>query len=267
MVFSNDKSDMTSEELFNAHYKTLQELYEDSLIILDNFNVLPKEEPFFKEFRNNRFHLLLTTRCNLKLADERKEEILTLNLEKELVPLFISNCPSAKEEKENVKEIINTVHSHTLTVILASLTLAESGLEPADLLYELKTNGLDAPDAESVNIYKDGKYAEGIMIEHLKTLLSINKLTEEETLIMRCMALLPSSGVLKQHFKEWMKLDNLEPVIKLVKHGLIHDDTENRMFSLHPLIRDVVISTMEPSISNCRLIMDSLHLVSLVHGM
>lgn len=267
MVFSNDRSDMTSEELFNAHYKTLQELYEDSLIILDNFNVLPKEEPFFKEFRSNRFHLLVTTRCNLKLADERKEEILTLNLEKELVPLFISNCPSAKEEKENVKEIINTVHSHTLTVILASLTLAESGLEPADLLYELKTNGLDTPDAESVDIYKDGEYAEGIMIEHLKTLLSINKLTAEEALIMRCMALLPSSGVLKQHFKEWMKLDNLEPVIRLVKHGLIQDDTENRMFNLHPLIRDVVISTMEPSISNCRLIMDSLHLVSLVHGM
>ena len=28
MVFSNDKSDMTSEELFNAHYRMLQDLYE-----------------------------------------------------------------------------------------------------------------------------------------------------------------------------------------------------------------------------------------------
>ena len=267
MVFSNDRADMTNEELFNAHYKTLQELYEDSLIILDNFNVLPKEEPFFKEFRTNRFHLLITTRCNLKIAEERKEELLTLNLEKELIPLFISNCPSAKTDKNNVKEIINTVHSHTLTVILASLTLAESGLEPADLLYELTTKGLDTPDAESVDIYKDGEYAEGIMIEHLKTLLSLNKMTEEETLILRSMALLPSSGVLKQHFKDWMKLDSLEPVIRLVKHGLIQDDTENRMFSLHPLIRDVIISTMEPSISNSRLLMDSLHLICLVHGM
>ena len=89
-----------------------------------------------------------------------------------------------------MKEINNTVHSHTLTVILASLTLAESGLTAEDLLYELKSNGLNAPDAESVDIYKDGDYTEGLMIEHLKTLLNLSKLSEEETLIMRCMALL-----------------------------------------------------------------------------
>jgi len=267
MIFSSDKSDMTSEELFNTHYRILQRLYEDSLIILDNFNVLPKEEPFFKEFRANRFHLLITTRCQLNIAEERKEEILTLDLEKELIPLFISNCPSEKNDKDNVKEIINTVHSHTLTVILASLTLAESGITAEDMLYELRSNGLNAPDAESVDIYKDGDYTEGLMIEHLKTLLNLSKLSEEETLIMRCMALMPSSGVHKQHFKDWMELKNLEPVIRLAKHGLIQDDSDNRMYSLHPLIRDVVIDTLESSISNSRILFDNLHKLSLVHGM
>ncbi|MBR6404044.1 MAG: ATP-binding protein, partial [Eubacterium sp.] len=267
MIFNSDRSDMTSDELFTAHYRILQGLYEDSLIILDNFNVLPKEEPFFKEFRSNRFHILVTTRCNLNLSDERKEELLTLDLEKELIPLFISNCPSAKNDKANVSEIIKTVYSHTLTVILSSLTLAECGMEAGDLLYELKKNGLNAPDAESVDIYKDGDYAEGLMIDHLRTLLSLNNLSEEELLIMRCMSLMPSTGVLKQHLKDWLQLETLDTVIRLVKHGLIQDDTENRLFSLHPLIRDVVISTLMPSVSNCRILLNSLHLVCLVHGL
>ena len=50
LSFSEDTAEMTEEELFQTHYQTLQKLYSDSLIILDNFNVLPKDDPFFKEF-------------------------------------------------------------------------------------------------------------------------------------------------------------------------------------------------------------------------
>ena len=267
MVFSTDKSEMTSDELFSSHYKILQELHSDSLVILDNFNVLPKEEPFFKEFRNNNFHLIITTRCNINVDDERKEELLTLDMEKDLLPLFLSNCPSARNEKDDVKDIIDAVHLHTLTVILSSLTLDATGLKASELLYELKTNGLSIPDSEVIDIYKDGDYAEGILIEHLKKLISLSKLSEDEKLIMRSMALMPSSGVLKRHFKDWLKLKSLENVTRLVKHGLIQDDKENRMFSLHPLIRDVVISELQPSISNCSTLFDSLHMICLVHGL
>ena len=63
MEFDDDTSEMTEETLFDRHYKTLKKLHHDSLIILDNFNVLPKDDSFFRKFAQNDFQLLITTRC------------------------------------------------------------------------------------------------------------------------------------------------------------------------------------------------------------
>ena len=50
MEFSDDTADMSEEMLFDRHMRILKKLHSDSLIIIDNFNVLPKEDAFFKEF-------------------------------------------------------------------------------------------------------------------------------------------------------------------------------------------------------------------------
>jgi AAA+ ATPase superfamily predicted ATPase len=63
LSFSADTAEMTEEELFQTHYQTFQKLRSDSLIILDNFNVLPKDDAFFKEFIKNDFQIIVTTRC------------------------------------------------------------------------------------------------------------------------------------------------------------------------------------------------------------
>ena len=50
MEFNDDTADMSEEMLFDKHIRIVKKLHSDSLIIIDNFNVLPKEEAFFKEF-------------------------------------------------------------------------------------------------------------------------------------------------------------------------------------------------------------------------
>ena len=57
MEFDNDTSEMTEDMLFDRHYKILKKLHYDSLIILDNFNVFPKDDSFFREFEQNDFQL------------------------------------------------------------------------------------------------------------------------------------------------------------------------------------------------------------------
>jgi|SRR5574344_900613 len=74
----------------------LKKLHTDSLLIIDNFNVLPKDDSFLKE---------LTT-------------------------LFLKHCPSSRNNKEVVSSIIDEVNGHTLTVCIAALTLEASGIEP-----------------------------------------------------------------------------------------------------------------------------------------
>lgn len=47
MDFADDTADMSEDELFQKHYDALKKLRDDSLIILDNYNVLPKDDAFF----------------------------------------------------------------------------------------------------------------------------------------------------------------------------------------------------------------------------
>lgn len=265
LSFTDDTAEMTEEELFQNHYQTLQKLRSDSLIILDNFNVLPKDDPFFKEFIRNDFQILITTRC--KITSFQTLEIHELDKVKELTTLFYKHCPSAKREPEFTSDIISELKGHTLTVCLAALSLSASGMEPEELLFELKSCGLNIHSAEAVEIYKDEEFSEALMIEHLRKLLKLNQLTAEQMDILRNLSLLPNSGVLKNAFKKWLKLGTLNEVNHLVRYGFVMDDEENKKISLHPLIQDVAILETMPSISNCRTLIDSLHLISLTHGL
>ena len=265
MEFDDDTSEMTEETLFDRHYKTLKKLHHDSLIILDNFNILPKDDSFFREFAQNDFQLLITTRC--RPMQYPIMELKELDTATELPKLFYRLCPSAKEDTLATKQIIHTVHSHTLTVVLSALSLSASGMEAEELLYELQTCGLSISSGEAVELYKDGDYTDGLMAEHLKKLLQLGKLSDPCLDILRNLSLLSASGVLKNAFRNWLKLPSLNDVNYLAKYGFIHDDKENRKISLHPLIREIVALETLPSVSNCHTLLDSLHCICLVHGL
>ena len=265
MEFDDDTSEMTEETLFDRHYKTLKKLHHDSLIILDNFNVLPKDDSFFREFAQNDFQLLITTRC--RPTQYPIMELKELDADTELPELFYRLCPSATENTLATKQIIQTVHSHTLTVVLSALSLSASGMEAEELLYELQTCGLSIASGEAGELYKDGDYTDGLMAEHLRKLLQLGKLSDPCLDVLRNLSLLSASGVLKNAFKNWMKLPSLNDVNYLAKYGFIHDDKENRKISLHPLIREIVALETLPSVSNCHTLLDSLHCICLVHGL
>lgn len=265
MEFDDDTSEMTEDMLFDRHYKILKKLHHDSLIILDNFNVLPKDDSFFREFAQNDFQLLITSRC--RPTQYPIMELKELDADTELPELFYRLCPSATENTLATKQIIQTVHSHTLTVVLSALSLSASGMEAEELLYELQTCGLSIASGEAVELYKDGDYTDGLMAEHLKKLLQLGKLSDPCLDVLRNLSLLSASGVLKNAFKNWLKLPSLNDVNYLAKYGFIHDDRENRKINLHPLIREIVALETLPSVSNCHTLLDSLHCICLVHGL
>lgn len=264
MEFSDDTSDMDEDALFDSHYQLLHSLHQDSLVILDNFNVLPKEDAFFKEFVKNDFELLVTTRCEIKqYASIKIKEIAS---EKDLLQLFASHCPYSGNDTETVKQIIREVHSHTLTVVLSALSLAAGGLEPDELLHELKLCGLNITDSEDVELYKDGDYHDGLMIEHLRILMQISRLNASQSDILKDLSILPISGVYKNYFRNWLQLVSLHDINYLARYGFITDDIENKKISLHPLIQEIIYEELKPCIFNCQTLVNSLHTISLMHG-
>lgn len=265
MEFSDDTADMSEEMLFDKHMRILKKLHSDSLIIFDNFNVLPKEEAFFKEFVKLNCKILVTSRCNISQYETVK--ISEMDADTELVELFYKHCPSAKDSEDVVKEIIQTIGCHTLTVCLSALSLTASGMEPEELLAELKTCGLNITSGEDVELYKDDDFTDGLMIEHLRKLLQLGKLSNQQLDILRNLSLLPVAGVIKNSFKNWMKLDNLTDVNHLIKYGFINEDTDNKKISLHPLLQEVIAIETIPTVTACRTLLDSLHLICLAHGL
>lgn len=265
MEFSDDTADMSEEMLFDKHMRILKKLHSDSLIIIDNFNVLPKEDAFFKEFIKLNCKILVTSRCNISQYETIK--ISEMDADTELIELFYKHCPSAKSSQDVVKEIIQTVGCHTLTVCLSALSLTASGMEPEELLAELKTCGLNITSGEDVELYKDDNFTDGLMIEHLSKLLQLGKLSNQQLDILRNLSLLPVSGVIKNSFKNWMKLDNLTDVNHLIKYGFINEDTDNKKISLHPLLQEVIAIETMPTVTACSTLLDNLHLICLAHGL
>lgn len=265
MEFSDDTADMSEEMLFDKHMRILKKLHSDSLIIIDNFNVLPKEDAFFKEFIKLNCKILVTSRCNISQYETIK--ISEMDADTELIELFYKHCPSAKSSQDVVKEIIQTVGCHTLTVCLSALSLTASGMEPEELLAELKTCGLNITSGEDVELYKDDDFTDGLMIEHLSKLLQLGKLSNQQLDILRNLSLLPVSGVIKNSFKNWMKLDNLTDVNHLIKYGFINEDTDNKKIRLHPLLQEVIAIETMPTVTACSTLLDNLHLICLAHGL
>ena len=255
LTFADDSVEMNEEVRFQNHYKVMQRLHTDTLLILDNFNVLPKDEPFLKELMKNDMQLLITSRCKLKNYDSI--EIKELDKEKELTELFYKHCPSA---------IIEEVNCHTLTVCMAALTLEASGMEPEELLQELRSCGI-GQNMEEIEVFKDDEFSYASMIGHLRMLMKLNRLNEDSIDILRNLSLLPVSGVYKSAFKMWLELDSLKNVNELIRYGIISEDTENKTIALHPLIQEVAIAETIPTVSDCHVMLNHLHLICLAHGL
>jgi len=264
LTFADDSVEMNEEVRFQNHYKVMQRLHTDTLLILDNFNVLPKDEPFLKELMKNDMQLLITSRCKLKNYDSI--EIKELDKEKELTELFYKHCPSAKRDPDSVSAIIEEVNCHTLTVCMAALTLEASGMEPEELLQELRSCGI-GQNMEEIEVFKDDEFSYASMIGHLRMLMKLNRLNEDSIDILRNLSLLPVSGVYKSAFKMWLELDSLKNVNELIRYGIISEDTENKTIALHPIIQEVAIAETIPTVSDCHVMLNHLHLICLAHGL
>ncbi|MFR1157750.1 MAG: hypothetical protein ACLSD7_01290 [Coprococcus phoceensis] len=89
----------------------------------------------------------------------------------------------AKRKQSILKQIIQTVHSHTLAVELSRLL--ETGiLEPQELLARLQVEKSALGATDTIDIVKDGQ-SRATYYEHIHTLFSLYRLSEEELNIMR----------------------------------------------------------------------------------
>ena len=80
------------------------------------------------------------------------------------------------------------------------------------------------------------------------------------------MTLIPANGISSRRFAAWMDQKNMNTINDLMEMGFIHPKN-NREILLHPMIREVAVEELKPSVCSCSVLLDSLQEISLMHGL
>ena len=261
--FADDMPDESDDARFKRHNRFLRSLREDTLLIVDNFNVTASQDQFLDVMLKYRCRILFTTRSryenhiSLKVGELNPDTLL------ELVGKFF---PEAERKRDEIKEIIALLHGHTFAVELTARLLANGLLKPKALLSKLQKEkaALDADD--KIGTTKDGKNRKATYYDHIHSLFSLYKLSGAEQNILRCMTLIPANGISARRFAAWMAQQNMNTINDLMEMGFIHPKN-NREILLHPVIQEVAVEELKPSVRSCSALLDSLQEISLMHGL
>ena len=261
--FADDMPDESDDIRFKRHNRFLRSLREDTLLIVDNFNVTASQDQFLNVILKYRCRILFTTRSryenhiSLEVGELNPDTLL------ELVGKFF---PEAERKQEEIKEIIALLHGHTFAVELAARLLANGMMKPKALLTKLQKEraALDADD--KIGTTKDGRNRKATYYEHIHSLFSLYKLSGAEQDLLRCMTLIPANGISSRRFAAWMDQQNMNTINDLMEMGFIHPKN-NLEILLHPMIREVAVEELKPSVRSCSVLLDSLQEISLMHGL
>lgn len=258
--FVDDLPEDTEEDRFRKHNRFLRSLKEDTLLIIDNFNTTAGKDAFFSVLLKYRCRILFTTRSRFdNYASFNLGEISDPDALLSLMGYFYSD---AKRKQSILKQIIQTVHSHTLAVELSARLLETGILEPQELLARLQVEKSALGATDTIDIVKDGQSRKATYYEHIHTLFSLYRLSEEELNIMRGLIFVPVSGRL---YANWMKLSDMNRINDLIEKGFVQTQS-GRQISLHPMIQEVAIDETRPSVNNSAVLLDSLQTICLLHG-
>lgn len=261
--FVDDLPEDTEEDRFRKHNRFLRSLKEDTLLIIDNFNTTAGKDAFFSVLLKYRCRILFTTRSRFdNYASFNLGEISDPDALLSLMGYFYSD---AKRKQSILKQIIQTVHSHTLAVELSARLLETGILEPQELLARLQVEKSALGATDTIDIVKDGQSRKATYYEHIHTLFSLYRLSEEELNIMRGLIFVPVSGVSGRLYANWMKLSDMNRINDLIGKGFVQTQS-GRQISLHPMIQEVAIDETRPSVNNSAVLLDSLQTICLLHG-
>lgn len=263
LIFADDLPEDDLDTRFRKHNRFLRSLKDDTLLIVDNFNTNAMSDPVLDIVMKYRCRVLFTTRSNLPgPCCLPVEEITDDNALFQLVSRFYSY---AEQRREVVKKIIETVHRHTLAVELAARLLETGILEPEKVLAKLREEHASFDATDKISVSKDGKSTRATYYDHIHTLFALFRLAAAQREIMQNMTLIPLTGVPARLFGWWMGFRDLNDVNEMAELGFLQIKPGNRI-ALHPMMQEVAVSELSPSITGCHALLESIRATCQIHG-
>ena len=263
MDFVDDLPDDTADARYTRHARYLRTLKEDTLLIVDNFNVTAEEDALLAEVMAYRCKVLFTTRC--RFEEYPMLELGEINDKQTLLNLMGCFYSQTAKHQDTLLQIIDTVHSHTLAVELAARLLETGMLEPHALLMKLQAEKAAFDDPDAVTLHKDGHSKKATYYRHIHTLFSLYQLDAAEQDAMRALCITPPNGISARLLAKWLRQGDLNTINRLIETGFVQTQPR-RIIALHPLVQEITLEELKSSIANCRPLLNSLLEICLRHG-
>lgn len=261
MEFTDDLPGEDDAERFRRHNRFLRSLKEDTLLIIDNFNTTAGADELLPVVLKYRCRILFTTRS--RFEQSAAMQLAEISDKQALLRLMAAFYSGAERQPELMKQIIDTVHSHTLAVELAARLLENGILEPKALLARLQAEHASL-STDTIGIEKDGQNQKATYYGHIHTLFSLYTLSAAHKETMRCLSLVPLSGIRARLFAYWLGLPNLDTINELAEMGFVQE--RSGVIALHPMIQEISVADLKPGVRNCRAMLDNLQAICLRHG-
>lgn len=198
-------------------------LLPNDLIIIDNFDVDFDEK--LEKILECPCKFIITTR-----EDFRDYNYTQINIDKiedfdEILELFkaYNDIDYTDSEFESVKNIIEIVDSHTMTVELIAKYLRESEESPENLYKKfLEKEGVMNTKETGVKHRKDSRLSKNSVNNHIRILFDLSSFSASEKEIISSLSLFGNIRISKKKFEELCNLDDVDNKINtMVKRGWI----------------------------------------------
>lgn len=260
--FVTDMEKDDSEERFHKHYNFLKSLRDDTLIVIDNFDTTIENELLFDDFINNEYKIIFTTRSNFEDYECLQLDVIRDN---EQILSIINSFYTVNAENHSVLlSVIETVNRHTLSIEIAARLLKSTNITPSELLSKLIENNIKLDSEEKIQIKKDNKTSKKTYYNHLHTLFRLFDLTEKQKHIMINFCFVSINGVEKALFSDWINEPTANNINDLIELGLIK--CEDKWIYINPVIRDVVTAELEPKVTDCKDLINSIKSECIAYG-
>ena len=252
--FADDRPEDEEEQRFKRHNRFLRSLKQDTLIILDNLNTTFSEEPLLDVVCKYRCTVLFTSRN--RFEHQTSMELQELE-QPALIKLFRYFYSGTDRYAELVKKLIQAVHAHTFAVELVARLLNCGLMRPKGLLEKLQKQRAAMDAEDEIPTERDGIHQKATYHDHIHMLFELFRLSGKRKVVLRDMVLMPEDGISSRLFAGWTVLKNLNPVNQLIEMGIL-TPTPCRGIALHPMIREVALDELPPSICENRVLIDHL---------
>lgn len=199
------------------------------LIVVDNFDV--PSDPDLEEFCGISCGVLFTTRFRGISRHLQETEISAITDEGELLELFRTEYTRAVTSDAAVRELLQTLDGHPLSIRLVASTMHSRRITPEKMLALLR-DGITAMKQRNAK-------AADIIYSRLQQVFSLASLTEMQITMLKTLSLIPICGIAVDQLFEWCEWNDFDIIDDLIQKSWIVHNPATDVVHLHPIIAKV----------------------------